>query len=213
MKHIKRIILIFILVVIAYFSLALALSIISTNPKTFNCTNKKKIFISTNGIHLDIIIAKKDLPIKIQQELELHSNVNYASFGWGDKGFYLETPTWDDLKFSTAIKALFLNSETAVHLTKYNKKYSNWQSILICEEQLTNLINYINSSFSRDSEGQIVEISNSGYTSFDTFYEANGSYNCLKTCNNWVNSGLKKAAIKTSIWSPFDKGVLYHIEK
>jgi len=108
---------------------------------------------------------------------------------------------------------LFLNSETAVHLTKYDKKYDDWQSILICSEQLTSLIDYIDASFSRNSEGQIVEISNSGYTSFDTFFEANGSYNCLKTCNNWVNSGLKKAAIKTSIWSPFDKGVLYHIEK
>jgi len=77
MKHIKRIILIFILVVIGYFLLALSLSLISTNPKSFNCTDKKEIFISTNGVHLDIIIAKKDLPTKVQQELNLHSNLNY----------------------------------------------------------------------------------------------------------------------------------------
>jgi len=32
---------------------------------------------------------------------------DWLAFGWGDKGFYLNTPTWADLKFSTAVKAAF----------------------------------------------------------------------------------------------------------
>lgn len=35
------------------------------------------------------------------------TDFNYIAFGWGDKGFYLDTPTWADLKFSTAFKAAF----------------------------------------------------------------------------------------------------------
>jgi len=136
LSPLKRIFLIFILIVAVYFISVLMLSLISTNPKVFSCSNKKEIFISTNGIHLDIIIEKKDIPTKIQQNLKLGPYTNYASFGWGDKGFYLETPTWDDLKFSTAIKALFLNSETAVHLTRHNKKYNYWRSLLGCSRDL-----------------------------------------------------------------------------
>lgn len=48
-----------------------------------------------------------------------NTTLPYLAIGWGDKGFYLNTPTWADLKFSTAFKAAFGLSKPAMHATFY----------------------------------------------------------------------------------------------
>ena len=212
-KYSIRTVLFIILMLVGYFLFAVILSVISTNPEKLNCEKDKTIFITTNGVHLDIIIPKVDLNSELQQALEIEEHVRYVAFGWGDKGFYLETPTWGDLKFSTAVNAMFLKSETAMHVTKYRRRQNRWIEIEVCEEQLEALKTHILKSFERDEAGSIIEIPDSGYYSNDDFYEAYGSYNCIQTCNAWVNQGLKKGNIKTSVWSPFDKGVLYHLDE
>jgi len=102
-------------------------------------------------------------------------------------------------------------SETVMHLTEYRRPRADWVPVAVCPEQLSPLINYLQASFASDETGQIVEIPASGYTNRDTFYEAKGSYSCFRTCNNWANQALKAAKVKTALWSPFDKGVLYHL--
>jgi len=212
-KYLKRTLMLIATLVIGYFIVAVILSIISTNPKNTACEQPNQIFVSTNGVHLDIIISKEDLPENFQQQLALKSYTQFVSFGWGDKGFFLETPTWNDLKLSTAINAMFLNSKTAMHVTNYSRKIKGWHTVPICDSQLELLTQYISNSFTKGKEGGILQIPNAGYSNNDEFYEANGNYNMINTCNNWVNRALKTANIKTSIWSPFDKGVIYHLEK
>jgi len=212
-KYIKKVLFCLVVLSIGYFLIALILSIISTTPENLDSVSEKEVFISTNGIHLDIIVPRKNLKKGLQQELEISESVEYISFGWGDREFYLETPTWNDLKLSTAVKAIFLNSGAAMHLTVYHKKYDRWIKIRICKMQLELLVNYLDKSFKRDEDNRLIEIKYSGYTKYDKFYEATGNFSCVQTCNNWVNEGLKEAKIKTSIWSPFDYGVLYQIKK
>ena len=118
-KYFMRLILGLMLLVAGYLIIAVVLSLMSTSLKELPCQKDKEVFITTNGVHLDIIVPKDFLDIKIQRDLQIDAEVAYVSFGWGDKGFYLETPTWNDLKLRTAIKALFLRSETAMHVTNY----------------------------------------------------------------------------------------------
>lgn len=212
-KYTMRSLLGLLFLVIGYFLVGLLLSVVSTRPEDLHCEADREIFVLTNGIHLDIVFPKTLLGDAILQELEVEDRVKYLSFGWGDKGFYLETPTWEDLKFTTAAKALFLRSPTAMHVTHYYRAYEEWHRIPVCQLQLNLLIQYLKDSFERDAEGKVTEIKDAGYTSIDKFYEAKGSYSCLYTCNNWVNEGLKVAKIKTSLWSPFDYGVLYQVKK
>ena len=49
------------------------------------------------------------------------STAEYLAFGWGDKGFYLDTPEWSDLKASTAFKAAFALGNSAMHTTFINQ--------------------------------------------------------------------------------------------
>ena len=50
------------------------------------------------------------------------------------------------------------------------------------------------------------------YGNHDIFYEAKGSYNLFYTCNTWTNSALKAANQKASLWTVYDKGILYHYQ-
>ena len=211
--YLKRTIYIVITLILVYFIIAVILSFLSTTTQKLDCVKTERIFISSNGIHLDIIVLVKNLKKNFINNLQVQNNAKYISFGWGDKEFYINTPTWGDLTFSTAFKALFLKSKTAMHVSFYKTAYVQWKKIDLCKIQLENLNSFIESTFQKSKKKKFIKIDASGYSKNDYFFEAHGSFSFYRTCNVWVNEALKKANIKTSIWSPFVYGILYHIEK
>jgi len=204
-----KIVLGFLGVVLLYLTLAVVLSFIPTNTKELNCEKDCLLYASTNGIHADLILPVEQLSSELQEQLKIEPSTTFIGFGWGDKKFYLETPTWADLKFSTAMQAMFWKSETAMHVTYYRQTADKWKSISICENQNEKLNNFVKNSFELGESQQTIWTAK-GYSRYDEFYEAEGNYSCIKTCNVWVNQALKQAKIRTPIWSPFDWGVLRH---
>jgi len=138
------------------------------------------------------------------------TSLQWLAMGWGDKGFYLQTPTWADLKFSVAFKAAFGLSTTAIHATFYKtlKEDNTCKRIRISKAAYARLIQYINNSFSKDKTG-LAEciVTNANYNNADAFYEANGSYSMFHTCNTWANNALKACGQKACLWTPFDTGI------
>ena len=199
------------LATVLYFTLALLLSYLPTHPQTSNCQHEHQIYITTNGVHLDIILPIESLDNEFRSQLEIPGHVHYVSFGWGDQEFYRKTPEWSDLTLPVAFQAVFLKGKSAMHVSWYARSYPGWNKLELCKKQLEILNHYIESSFQKDSRGKIQKCSFPGYTSSDFFYEAKGSFTLFRTCNVWVNNALKETRIKTSVWSPFDFGVLYHI--
>ena len=210
LKLIKRILLLFFGFIVLYLVTAWVCSNISTNPTSSVETEFYEIYVGTNGVHSDII-----LPIELLDDsfksLDYKTRPKYIAFGWGDKGFYLNTPTWGDLTFSTAVNAVFLKSSTAMHVTEYNDIDKNWKKVEIDSFQLLSLLNFIQNSFQFNSNNSVIKITSYSYGNNDTFYEAKGSYSCIRTCNSWTNEAMKKADIKTAIWTPFDWGILKHL--
>jgi len=203
----------FLACVLGYSLIAFLLSLWSNSPPDLDCFSTQSIYVSTNGVHLDLIVPAEWIQGTQWAGVKLPNEVNFVSFGWGDQGFYLETPTWNDLRFSVAAKALFWRSKTAMHLTYYHGRGSDWEQVPLCLEQMEALLVYIRQSFEDTPTGLPMLLPGKGYGSRDDFYEGKGSYSILRTCNNWANQGLKKAGVKTAIWSPLDKGVLYQIRK
>ena len=195
-----------------YVVLAFLFSRVPSQPIAFEGEKKHTIYVHSNGVHLDIVLKREDLNQLLLTQLNLAESSGYVSLGWGDKGFYLHTPEWKDLKFTTAFNAMFLPSSTAMHVTEYSKKQKNWFLVKIGEEQLEILNTYISESFSVERNA-ILKIENPGNYKNDNFYEANGSYHLVKTCNIWVSNALKRIGVKTSFWSPFDWGVLHFLKK
>lgn len=180
------------------------------------------MYILTNGVHTDLVIPVRTAQIDWSKSVLFENTIGrdttaqWIAFGWGDKGFYLETPTWADLKFSTAFKAATGLSTAAIHATYYRSLREGNDCIRtsIDSAEYARLIAYIQQSFKRDEHGQILHIvTNANYGRTDAFYEAKGSYSLFHTCNTWANSGLKASGQRACLWTPFDKGIFYQYRK
>jgi len=217
LKFIGKFIIGFILFVGIYLLCAYILSRISVDKEKGN-SNDVSIFIKTNGVHTDIVVpVKNDLvdwsrDIRFENTVSKDSVEKYVAFGWGDKGFYLETPTWGDLTFKTAFKAAFALSTAAIHATFYKeiKEDKDCVKINISKAQYQRLTEFISKSFKRDATGKFIYIrTDAVYGKDDAFYDAGGSYSLFHTCNTWSNNALKKCGQKACLWTPFDTGIFY----
>ena len=206
-------------VVAVYIILALAIPYIevpanpTTEPKTITA------YILTNGVHTDLVVPIKtsqidwSTKIPFENTLSKKTDYQYLSIGWGDKGFYLDTPTWADLKVSTAFKAAFWLGESAMHCTFYEKMTvgEDCKKLELTQKEYTELISFIEKKFDYDENGKTILIkTNAVYGKNDAFYEAKGSYSFLYTCNTWTNDGLKAANQKAAFWTASDFGIFQH---
>lgn len=181
-----------------------------------NTKPEVEIYILTNGVHTDIVMPTKNDQIDWSQQVKFantkaaDSTYKYLAMGWGDKGFYLETPEWSDLKASVAFKAASGLSTTAIHATYYKslREGADCKKMMISKEQYYRLIRYISQSFQKDASGNFLNIKTDAiYGKSDAFYEATGSYSLFHTCNTWANSALKASGQKCCYWTATDSGI------
>lgn len=210
----------FIAFVLLYLGFAWLLSRIAVNKDAAEKGKKEiSIYIKTNGVHTDIVVPLKNEYKDWRQQTRLEdteskdSTMQYASIGWGDKGFYLQTPEWSDLKFSVAFKAMFHLGTSAIHVTffKQIQTGAHCKEIKISSEEYAKLVKYIEDSFTYNDEGKTIHIksTNDGYGTDDAFYESPGVYDLFHTCNTWANNALKACDQKACLWTPSDKGIFY----
>lgn len=218
LKKLLKYFAIFILSLFAYLLIVTLLSFVSVNYDVAQNQEEIPIYILTNGVHTDIVLPIKNehhdwsTQLKFEHTKSKDTTYQYVALGWGDKGFYLETPTWADLKASTAIKAASGLSSTAIHVTFYKhlKENQSCKKLQISLENYKKLIAFINESFQTKS-GKFLKIeTNAVYGKHDVFYEANGSYSLFYTCNSWANQALKAANQKAALWTISDSGIFKH---
>ncbi|MCB0400998.1 MAG: TIGR02117 family protein [Flavobacteriales bacterium] len=205
-----------------YYLASVACRYITTNNDYVVPEDGIEIFVVSNGVHADIC-----LPVSSNKKLwsgyfkpenfeTLTKEPEYISFGWGDKGFFLDTPTWDDLTFGTAFKALFIPSATAIHVSYLEKTPQlspTTRSFRVSRAGLQRIEAYI-LSYVKLKQEQPVLIDCCRYPNLhDNFYESNGSYHLFRTCNVWTNQVIMEAGVKTSVWTPFDTGILAQFEQ
>jgi uncharacterized protein (TIGR02117 family) len=208
-KRILKCLLLLIAIPVSYFTIAFLLTSITVNKDQDEtaATRSKTIYLSTNGVHLDIIIPKKDIAPHLLEDIVYQDNEEYISFGWGNENFYINTPTWGDLTVKNAFQAMFLNGPTLMHVTRYRKPGTSWTEIHLQKKEFDTLNTYILNSFRLDNNHKII-LPDAGYTSRDNFYKATGGYSCLMTCNTWVNLAFKESGLKACYWTPFDFGLI-----
>ncbi len=205
--------------VLVYVLAALLLPFLEVPAKPAGEPKSIETYILTNGVHTDIVvpIVSPEMDwraaVPFRNTKSQRTDFQYLSIGWGDKGFYLDTPEWSDLKFSTAVKAAFWLGESAMHCMFYDTMSENDQckKIMLTETQYRDLVKFITDKFDRDRQGNFILIPTEAvYGEDDAFYEAKGSYNFLETCNTWTNNGLKVAGQKAALWTATDFGIFQH---
>jgi len=206
-------------IIIFYVLLAYLLPFIETPEKKTADAKNIPIYIYTNGVHTDIVMPVKNNitdwsdKIRFENVKSKKTDYQYVGIGWGDKGFYLDTPTWADLKASTAFKAAFWLSESAMHCSFYNemKEADDCKKIMISEQQYRDLVNFVDAKFDKDAKGNYMFVKTDAvYGDNDAFYDAKGTYSFLYTCNTWSNDALKAAGQKAAWWTASDVGIFQH---
>lgn len=178
------------------------------------------IYVLSNGVHADLVFPVQHETINwttvVSPAHVLHPDTafQYVAIGWGDKGFYISTPTWADLKTSTALKAAFWMSTSAMHVT-WRKAAPvpgpKCRRVIISAEQYKRLCAYVLQTFDRDNTNNTIYIRAKPYGYTDAFYEAKGCYNLFKTCNVWAGNALRDAGINTGMWTPLDESVFHFL--
>ena len=217
-----RSLLVFIGLVLVFLLCAWLLPKIPVNRDHVQPDSGVTIYIESNGVHTDVVVPARHKLVDWTRLVpysdfeRVDSTYSWVAFGWGDKGFYLETPTWDDLKFSTAFKAVFFLGSTAMHVTykQYEPRHpERTRRLVITEEQYRKMIAYITNSFEMNASGKFIRIEHPGYSEDDCFYEANGTYSFLNTCNEWTGNALEHADVRVGFWTPFESSVFEQMEE
>jgi uncharacterized protein (TIGR02117 family) len=166
----------------------------------------RRILVIDNPIHSDIALpvdeavlarfaalAGSGLPID-------HSGAKYLVFGWGSRAFYIETPTWSDLKPGPLLAAFTLDS-SVMHVSvtgPLDGGNQHWRGFDLTEAEFERLIDFIESGF-----GDVpTVITGASFGDNDQFFEAKGRFNALVGCNTWAAAALRAAGLRTGWWNP-----------
>jgi uncharacterized protein (TIGR02117 family) len=192
-------------VVLCYLAAALVGSAIPANRGWGPPVQGVAIYVADNGIHTDLVLPARDFADLVR--LEHFADPRQAAqpmvmFGWGDRDFYLNTPSWWDVNPIRVARALVGAGATVLHVSAVPAPGMGpkVRRLVLRPQEYARLVAYVRASFA----GAPVR----GYGGHDAFYAARGGYSALSTCNEWSAGGLRAAGVRMGAWTPFASGVM-----
>jgi uncharacterized protein (TIGR02117 family) len=204
-----------------YLVLALLLGLVPANVAWHQPSQGITIFVRTNGVHTWIMMPTVNRyidwrPYAPAEDLldPRWGRANYVAIGYGNREFYLETPTWGDLSARTAAAALFGRGSALLHVDHVQEPQPDaWQRPLkISPAQYVRLTHFIARRFRLDGSGHTVALRGRGYGPSDAFYQAIGGYSAILTCNEFTGRALRYAGIRTGLWTPFSQSIMWRLD-
>lgn len=193
---------------IAIYGLIVVVGLIPVNNDFRPAVSGVEIYLISTAIHADIVmpLSTKDIDWRDSFPRELFAgdvdHANHIAIGWGDKSFFVDTPTWQEFRWSTAAQAAFLPTDSCLHVTlRRAPTGADVRRISISAEQYANLVRDIQDQFVYDQQSQLISAA-VGYGSNDAFFAAKGGYHALNTCNNWAGRRLQRAGVRMPRFSP-----------
>lgn len=169
------------------------------------------IYVETNGVHTGIIVPKVAAGVDWRPLLRpehladpRYGAFDHAAFGWGERTFYLETPTWADARVATVLRAALGSNRTLVHVDHLPRPSpaADVRTLVLRPREYRRLSAYLRASFA-DRPGHV-----RGYAGYDVFYDARGRYDAFHTCNAWTGDALRYAGVRIGRWTPFSWSVM-----
>ena len=159
-----------------------------------------RIYVVDNGIHTGIVVPAAgwgDLVRPQDFRDPRYARHGWRSFGWGERAFYLETPTWSAVRPGTVLGAALGSERTVLHVDAVPEPTPgpDVRSVVLRRHEFARLTGFIRASFA--GGGRIP-----GYGPDDVFYPARGRYSALRTCNAWTGEALARAGVRMGAWTP-----------
>lgn len=208
-------------VLLAYLLLAGAFGLIGVNREFSSSpvsAGGVSIYLRTNRVHADIVLPTRQrghdwgATFPAAHMRALLTPAPWIAFGWGDRAFMLETPTWRDIRFGTSFRALAGLGPGAMHVEYVERPHDyDVAHLEISQEQYARLVEAITRSFRLAADGTPIRIDAPGYFDADAFYEAIPVYSLWFTCNEWVRSVLSDSGLPMPAWAPFERTLFWHL--
>lgn len=128
----------------------------------------------------------------------------YIIVGWGGRSFYIETPTWSDLKPVPVFKALTVD-RSVMHVSlagEIDPGHPSVSPLYLDADAYERLVASVLASFTLGADAAPVVLADAGYGDYDRFYEAEGWFNAIAGCNVWTARMLRRSGLKTGWWTP-----------
>ncbi|MEO5937841.1 MAG: TIGR02117 family protein [Sphingomonas sp.] len=170
-----------------------------------------RIFVEDNGIHTGIVMPVSAAGVDWRGTFPANdiADPRYARFdhvavGWGDRAFYIETPTWADIAPAVILRAAIGSSRTVLHVEHVPAPPTGnaVRVIVLTPDQYRRLVAFIRGAMG--TGGKVA----GGYGPNDVFYDARGTYSAITTCNEWTGRALRHAGIRVGAWTPFPASVM-----
>lgn len=217
-KWVARLLVALLAIPAAYLTAALIGSLVPVNRGWTEPKQGTVVYLIDNGIHVDLIMPVRAEgldwgPLLPARDFAAASpGAAGIAFGAGEEAVYLNTPTWWDLTPRTAWSAL-AGGPRVMHVEYVPGINVEVREIRLRPEEYRRLWAAVRADFVLDSRGRPRRINHPGYGSNDAFYRAIGRANAFRTCNSWVADKLRLAGVKTSLWPPFEQGLLWRYRK
>ena len=169
------------------------------------------IYVESNGIHTGLVLPKVAAGVDWRSRIPAtdlrdprYAAYDHVVFGWGERTFFLETPTWADVRPRVVLAAAIGSNRTLMHVEHVSPPHvgDDVRAVVLRPAEYRSLARYIATSFAPGSPAI------PGYTSNDAFYEARGRYDAIRTCNAWTGRALASAGVRVGAWTPFPGTVM-----
>lgn len=169
------------------------------------------LWVESNGIHVGLVVPKVAAGVDWRGFAPAgdlgdprYAGYDHLAIGWGQREFFLNTPTWADVRLRTVLAAGYGSDATLLHVEHVPapRAGKDVRRVVLRPAEYRRLAAAIIAS--RGNGGAI-----RGYAANDVFYPARGHYSGITTCNAWVGWVLRFAGVRMGAWTPFPETVLW----
>jgi uncharacterized protein (TIGR02117 family) len=184
-------------------------SVIPANPQPPPPVRGVTIYVYTNGVHTGLVLPSVH-PIHDWRTRVPASDLPdpkragpWLLFGWGERNFYLNTPTWDKVDPLVVLRAAVGSNATLMHVDHLQRVWNgpDLRPIVLNPAQYRALTKAIDADF---APGPVIR----GYGVDDVFYPGRGHYSALRTCNEWTGGKLRAIGVRIGLWTPLSWSVM-----
>lgn len=214
-RHLSTIALALVALPIGYAATGMIGGAIPTNAAWRAPDDGIRIFVTSNGVHTALVLPVVAAGVDWRDLVRSGDIADprfaarpYRAFGWGDRAFYLETPTWADVKPSTVLAAAIGSDRTVVHVDHVAAPRTgpDVRSAILRPDEYRRLAAFIRATFGIENGRRPAH--RHGYGAHDAFYAGRGRYSAIATCNAWTGDALRHAGVRIGAWTPFPASVL-----
>jgi uncharacterized protein (TIGR02117 family) len=197
-----------------YFAAALIGSHIPANNGWTQPKEGVDIFVETNGVHVSLIVpmsaSGEDLSDLVRPNQLANRDLygTHAMIGWGHARVYRNAQTWKDVKSGDIASAIVGSDFTTLHIYHLinPQPLPHRKTLRVSITQYRSIIRQIRASFRLNKYGE--SIAYPAYGPDNLFYDSNGRYSAIHTCNNWTGDILRNAGVRVGLWTPMPGGVM-----